>query len=233
MRQCIISGDSVMSFSLSNSLRRCALILMTCKDYVPAAAAMMGVMKEAESAIGLLRADQDLNNAKIACTDFVRHGTLLIMFDLCDECSAVAEPTVSDITGDLNSNELDNKLADNGNHEERGNVSENKNSKKELARKDGSNRTYEDQIPNEKLGRNSLDKGEGKLDNKGFFRRLVQKSKLTRWEAAMRMVLLLRRRSCLEKLVVPKRMLYFGETRKERQWNSKLMNNDAEFSSSR
>jgi len=30
-------------------------------------------MKEAESAIGLLRADQDLNNAKIACTDFVRH----------------------------------------------------------------------------------------------------------------------------------------------------------------
>jgi len=41
MRQCIISGDSIMSFSLSNSLRRCALILMTCKDYVPAAAAMM------------------------------------------------------------------------------------------------------------------------------------------------------------------------------------------------
>jgi len=66
----------------------------------------------------------------------------------------------------LNSNELDNKLADNGNHEERGDVSENKNSKKELARKDGSNRTDENQNPNEKLGRNSLEKGEVKPDTK-------------------------------------------------------------------
>jgi hypothetical protein len=37
-------------------------------------------------------------------------------------------PTITrgDITGDFNSNESDNKLVDNGNHEERGSVSENK-----------------------------------------------------------------------------------------------------------
>jgi len=41
MCQCIITGDRVVSFAISNAVRRRALILMTCTDYVPATAAMM------------------------------------------------------------------------------------------------------------------------------------------------------------------------------------------------
>ncbi|CAD6221386.1 unnamed protein product [Miscanthus lutarioriparius] len=135
----------LVSGNVTKRAREMARILGS--EFPAAAIALKGIMKEAESAIGLLRGDQEKNNAKIACTDRVRHCTLLIMLELCDECSAVPEPTVCDITGDLNSNESDNKLADNGNHEERGNVSENKNSKKELARNemDESNRTDENQ----------------------------------------------------------------------------------------
>ncbi|KAG0519032.1 hypothetical protein BDA96_09G229000 [Sorghum bicolor] len=168
MCQCIITGDRVVSFAISNAVRRRALILMTCTDYVPATAAMMGIMKEAESLIGLLKGDQVKNNARMMCTDHLRHRTLFIMSELCDECSDVVEPTVGDITGDLNSNESDNKLADNGNHGERGNVTENKDSTKELARNDmdESNKTDENQNPNEKLGRNSLEKGEVKPETK-------------------------------------------------------------------
>jgi hypothetical protein len=54
-------------------------------------------MKEAESLIGLLKGDQVKNNARMMCTDHLRHRTLFIMSELCDECSDVVEPTVYDL----------------------------------------------------------------------------------------------------------------------------------------
>ncbi|CAL4939427.1 unnamed protein product [Urochloa decumbens] len=112
MYQWLISGNATdtSSIAISNEIRQCALSFMTYRkhEYIPAAAAMMGIMKEAKLMCELMRKEYNEDtNEKMLNSFCVRNCTLSLMLDICDECSAVGVPTRGIIPANLNFSESD------------------------------------------------------------------------------------------------------------------------------
>ncbi|KAG2592248.1 hypothetical protein PVAP13_5NG535200 [Panicum virgatum] len=145
------------SIATSNDIRSCALSFMTYREheYVPAAAAMMGIMKEAELMRESLRKPwhDEKANADMLNTSFIRDRTLSVMLDMLDECSSVGEPT--GIPVNLNCSESDGITFPENDINENEDESNGKNSEKEVARNSPGARNGIDENKDESNGKNS------------------------------------------------------------------------------
>ncbi|CAO2183479.1 unnamed protein product [Urochloa humidicola] len=110
MVECLISGSSVPAtyIFLSNMIRQCALSFMASKDpeYVaPAAAAMMGITKEAKFMCELLRKKCKDEHSEHLTSWLIRDRTLTAMLCISRERSAAEESTGENAAGKLISGE--------------------------------------------------------------------------------------------------------------------------------
>ncbi|XP_062225186.1 uncharacterized protein LOC133923902 isoform X2 [Phragmites australis] len=124
---------SIVFIRMSNEIRRFALSFMIYKgpEYVVAAAAMMGITKEAKVMCQFLRKELKDKNGDNLRSFFIRNCTLGAMYVIHDECSAAEDSTGGSTAGEFICDESDDKncsekkLVKKDNLEERNNINQN------------------------------------------------------------------------------------------------------------